>query len=291
MTDSGRATGLAVRDRLTGVERDVAAPPSWSTPRGRGSTRWTRACRCPGSSAAPRAPTSSSTRSRRAGRHRLLRGPLGQPADPGDPVERPVPHRDHRRPVRRRPRHHRGHRGRDRLPAGGDELPAPAGQADPRVDPLHLRRGPAAAVPARREAGLDPALAPHPHPRRGGEPGHGGRRQAHAAPEPGPRGRGQGRRVCSGATLPPSTADREPLPGAPADGDRLADRGRPAARRAALAGRRGRPAARGVRHPVPRAARARAARDPELGRVLGTGRRRSSRPRWSWPWSRRARGT
>ena len=127
----------------------------------------------------------------------------------------------------------------------------------------------AAAVPARRQARLDPALAPHPHPRRGGEPGDGGRRQAHAAPQPGSRGRGQGRRVARTA-LPRSTTDREPLPGAPATVP-TGRRRPPGWRRAALDGRGGRSPAGGVRHPVPRAARA-PRRDPELGRVLGTRR-------------------
>ncbi len=84
--------------------------------------------------------------------------------------------------------------------------------------------------------------------------------------------------VLLGRALPRSTTDREPLPGAPADG---ADWPTEAARlrdELPVAGRGGRPPARGVRHPVPRAARARQAR-PGAGPGARHGPRRARRGR------------
>ncbi len=239
-TDSGRATGLAVRDRISGVDATVRASVVVNAVPGR------------------------------AGRHRLLRGPLGQPADPGDPVERQVPDRYHRRPVRRRPRHHRGHRGRDRLPAGGDQLPAPAG----RLTRASIRYTYAGVRPLPYRPGAKPGSIPRSHLiLTHDEVANlvtvvGGKLTPHLS-----LGREVVDRVGAllGRALPPSTTDHEPLPGAPADG---ADWPTEAAR---------------LRDELPwpddvvdrllavygtrcRELLALHRRDPELGRVLGTGR-------------------
>ncbi|MEJ7717010.1 MAG: FAD-dependent oxidoreductase [Thermoleophilaceae bacterium] len=127
----------------------------------------------------------------------LPRGRRGCPPVLRGALERPLPDRDHRLPLRRRPRPRRAHRGGDRLPPARDQ--PRAARSRPRLDlgALRLRRGPAAALRGERYGRGHHATAHRPRPR--ARPGRGTRidrrGQAHDLPQPGRGGRRPGLRA------------------------------------------------------------------------------------------------
>ena len=137
--DGGRAVGLTVHDELTGTDHDVRLGS------GERGGPWVDQAR------------------RRLGLDRMIGGTKGThivvdpfPGAPdvaiyyearsdnravlGDPVERPVPDRHHRRPVRRRPGRGGRQRGQDRLPAGRNQQPDPRGRVDDGVRAVRATR-------------------------------------------------------------------------------------------------------------------------------------------------------